>query len=526
MASYIKFEYWNDTDLGETLYQFGYHNKLILNIEIEKPDYNTTIEAEQNGDNAPITKFRKLEKVRKWETFVQEDLVDAFKFMALHDNIEITLRSGEVLTVLKHTMVIEHAWEELGCLAKVIGSFVVDYIAAGSCNENFDLGCLCTDPGEFTKIEEFSHLGPAADGTIELAWTVENIAGKKLTADRYQYSTIGGLTWTKLVTEQNTCYENLDDSTVWIFDGQYWQLSPGYISSLVQDSPPNLQTTVKGWVLPGAFCTVWYFDTCGLGWVDAGDYTADELDIGVILSPACGGVLSVKLEVWNHSCDYDFTEETTVNLINVFPKYGLLYNYFAASHADKITSTNDWIVPARADFNALSTQLSGDVVAGGKMKEIGFTYWNNPNTDADNTSAYNGKGAGMRNAFTGAFSSIKTLLTQITSESALTQVHSTHLDFNAAKFETVATYDKKGGFSIRLIKTSTILSDGDEGVYVGNDGKAYRTICIGTQEWLADNLCETKYRNGNDITEVTDPTTWFGLATGALCAYNNDWNNV
>jgi hypothetical protein len=312
MANYITYEYWNDTDLGETLYQFGYHNKLILNIEIEKPDYNTTIEAEQNGDNAPITKFRKLEKVRKWETFVQEDLVDAFKFMALHDNIEITLRSGEVLTVLKHTMVIEHAWEELGCLAKVTGSFVVDYIAAGSCNENFDLGCLCTDPGEFTKIEEFSHLGPATDGDIQLAWTVENIAGKKLTADRYQYSTIGGLTWTKLVTEQNTCYENLDDGTTWIFDGQYWFLSPGYISSLVQPAGPgDNHITVTGWCLPGAFVTIWYIDPI-LGNVDAGDYTSDQLETGVSINPAQNGNCIVWLAVWNHSCDYKSTETENI----------------------------------------------------------------------------------------------------------------------------------------------------------------------------------------------------------------------
>ena len=28
------------------------------------------------------------------------------------------------------------------------------------------------------------------------------------------------------------------------------------------------------------------------------------------------------------------------------------------------------------------------------------------------------------------------------------------------------------------------------------------------------------------ITEVADSTAWAGLTTGALCAYNNDWNNV
>jgi uncharacterized protein (TIGR02145 family) len=56
-----------------------------------------------------------------------------------------------------------------------------------------------------------------------------------------------------------------------------------------------------------------------------------------------------------------------------------------------------------------------------------------------------------------------------------------------------AAYDS--GLSVRFVKTSTTLTDGQSGTYTGNDGKVYRTICIGTQEWLADNLNETKYRN-------------------------------
>jgi hypothetical protein len=310
MANYITYEYWNDTDLGETLYQFGYHNKLILNIEIEKPDYNTTIEAEQNGDNAPITKFRKLEKVRKWETFVQEDLVDAFKFMALHDNIEITLRSGEVLTVLKHTMVIEHAWEELGCLAKVTGSFVVDYIAAGSCNENMDLGCLCDDPGEFEDIIEYSELAVSNPAKVYLVWTVEDIAGKKYTASLYYFSS-GVNSWLQVVTpDQYSCYEDQTGGGTWIFDGQYWQLSPGYISSIT-----NVGTalTVIGWVLPGAFLTLYATTTNPHGphpFVKIGDYTADELDTGITFTPApFTSFATIYLYVWNHSCIYGETED-------------------------------------------------------------------------------------------------------------------------------------------------------------------------------------------------------------------------
>lgn len=82
------------------------------------------------------------------------------------------------------------------------------------------------------------------------------------------------------------------------------------------------------------------------------------------------------------------------------------------------------------------------------------------------------------------------------------------------------------GRGIRLVKDSTTLTHGQTGLYIGNDGRTYDTICIGTQEWLSDNLCETKYRNGDVIPEVTDNTTWANLTTGALCVWENDWDNI
>jgi len=82
------------------------------------------------------------------------------------------------------------------------------------------------------------------------------------------------------------------------------------------------------------------------------------------------------------------------------------------------------------------------------------------------------------------------------------------------------------GLALRPLKDSTTLTHGQTGIYTGNDGKVYRTICIGTQEWLACNLAETKYRNLDDIPEVTDNDDWVALTTGALCAYDNDWDNV
>ncbi len=57
------------------------------------------------------------------------------------------------------------------------------------------------------------------------------------------------------------------------------------------------------------------------------------------------------------------------------------------------------------------------------------------------------------------------------------------------------------------------------------DGREYSMVTIGTQTWMAENLMATKYRNGDDIPNVTDNGTWSGLSTGGYCDYGNDTNN-
>ena len=60
------------------------------------------------------------------------------------------------------------------------------------------------------------------------------------------------------------------------------------------------------------------------------------------------------------------------------------------------------------------------------------------------------------------------------------------------------------------------------GTVSDNDGNVYRTITIGTQVWMAENLKTTKYRNGDAIPNVTVNSSWKALTTGAYCWYNND----
>ena len=47
-------------------------------------------------------------------------------------------------------------------------------------------------------------------------------------------------------------------------------------------------------------------------------------------------------------------------------------------------------------------------------------------------------------------------------------------------------------------------------------------VTIGTQNWKQCNATHVTYRDGISIPEVTDPTAWSALTTGAWCYYDND----
>jgi uncharacterized protein (TIGR02145 family) len=54
------------------------------------------------------------------------------------------------------------------------------------------------------------------------------------------------------------------------------------------------------------------------------------------------------------------------------------------------------------------------------------------------------------------------------------------------------------------------------------DGNIYKTVTLGTQIWMAENLRTTKYNDGTDIPKVTVNNDWYNLTTDAYCWYNND----
>jgi len=204
-------------------------------------------------------------------------------------------------------------------------------------------------------------------------------------------------------------------------------------------------------------------------------------------------------------------------------EYGYLYNFYAAGNPD--ISAAGWHLPERTEFDTLCAFLGGAAVAGGKMKEIGLTHWLTPNTGADNSSGFNARGTGYRTTVTYHIFDAITVIAEYWTATQTTQtppqVFVRILDCAGTSVQNSNVF-KTFGLAIRLVKDITTLTNGQTGIYTGNDGKEYPTICIGTQEWLAADLCETQYRTGAAIVTVTDQTAWEALTTGAKCAYNND----
>ena len=209
-------------------------------------------------------------------------------------------------------------------------------------------------------------------------------------------------------------------------------------------------------------------------------------------------------------------------------KYGLLYNWYAATDVRKITSSDDWIIPTQTQMLPLRNFCD----------PINNSWYSNnaahPLKDiltmgGSDLYGFKMKRTGVREGG-GVFSNNNNIL-WLSNDSTINGYYLNFLYGNANKKLLSWYYVKIGGHGLRPVKLTSSLTHGQTGFYTGNDGKIYETICIdcgggNKYEVLTDNLCETKYRNGDTIPEVTDNAAWAALTTGALCAYNNDWGNA
>jgi len=75
--------------------------------------------------------------------------------------------------------------------------------------------------------------------------------------------------------------------------------------------------------------------------------------------------------------------------------YGRLYNWYAVVDPRNLCPTG-WHVPSDAEWTTLTDYLGGISIAGGKLKEVGTTHWDSPNTGATNETGFTALPGGDR----------------------------------------------------------------------------------------------------------------------------------
>jgi len=195
--------------------------------------------------------------------------------------------------------------------------------------------------------------------------------------------------------------------------------------------------------------------------------------------------------------------ETVVKYDPDYVSYGALYNWPVTVDSRKISSSDDWDILTHTEQEELRDNVGGETVGGGHLKEVGYTFWNEPNVGAVNDFDFNARGSSYR-LNTGVFATtlnIDAIYWSKTEMSFLT-ISAWYLavDTNHEICITTGGNYKEQGNSIRLSRDATeselLLPDGlISAIYTGNDGKTYGCTKIGSKIFIVSNLNETQWRD-------------------------------
>ena len=209
------------------------------------------------------------------------------------------------------------------------------------------------------------------------------------------------------------------------------------------------------------------------------------------------GVFSSEMTGLSHSTLY-YVRAYAVNGIGT--SYGNEISFSTSLPPPALPTLTTTAVTSITSIGATTGgEITSDGYAAVTARGVAYSTSVNPTTAAQTTS--NGTG-------TGVFASNLTGLTQSTlyyvrayATNSVGTAYGNELSFNTLAF----------------VCGTSLVADGE--------GNTYNTVQIGNQCWTQSNLNVTKYRNGDNISNLTNGSQWSGTppsATGAWCSYNNN----
>jgi uncharacterized protein (TIGR02145 family) len=204
------------------------------------------------------------------------------------------------------------------------------------------------------------------------------------------------------------------------------------------------------------------------------------------------------------------TATTASNLTTTNTTYGLVSVYNCNGQIQLSPCLPQLITTVLSNITATSATCGGNITStgGGSITARGVCWGTSQNPTTANSKTIDGSGIG---SFTSSLSGLSS------SRVYYVRAYATNSAGTSYGNQQILTTNSAliGVFNPNL--TYGTMSD--------IDGNAYKTIQIGTQTWMAENLKTTKYRDGTIIPTGLSDAAWVAATTGAYSIYNNDAAN-